>query len=79
MLNFSVREVGWASLALLMISVALQACASQSQLNEQAKAVIADATEEDQLDNGCFVSRLGDAEAATQEGTVVCPTVDIDE
>lgn len=79
MLKISVRDVGRTSLSLLMISIALQACASQSELSEQTKTTIAVATEEDQFDNGCFVSRLGDADAESQEASVICPTVDIDE
>lgn len=76
MLNNAIRDTAWMLLAPLLISSALQGCATQSGLDEHAKAVTREATKVDRIGNGCFVIRQNNSEYITQKETVVCPIID---
>jgi hypothetical protein len=80
MTSFSRRPPGLLPpLVLLMAPSLLTACATPVELSDEAKASVSITTRSGDLNSGCFVIRLGDAQSKTQDGTFVCPTVDLEE
>lgn len=61
---------------LLLVAANMSACASQSELNKNAKATLAAAAEKDNLDNGCFVIRTNEGKSNARKENVICPTVE---